>query len=698
MPTKQAAKPNILIVDDREEGLMALETVLQDCGYNLVRAQSGQEALSHLLSTNFAVVLMDVQMPEMNGFETASYIKKREKTRNIPIIFVTGVDRDERFVSHGYQSGAVDYLFKPFDPQILRSKVAVFVELYEQSQQIKQQAEQIAESQVQEQARQLERLELESRIRYRNLADAIPHIVWKAAPDFTVDYFNQTWSQYTGLSFEQSSGAGWKSAFYPEDLHGFMQAWTSAAESQKNFEVEARIYNSNLREHRWHLLKVVPERGLDDTILSWLVTSTEIHKLKEIEAQLIEAKKEADAANKAKSFFLANMSHEIRTPLGAIMGFSELLLQDDLDLREVEAHASTIKRNGEQLLKIIDEILDISKIESGSLHISKEKVYLADLAKSVESYVTIQASKKNLGLTFEIEGKVPEYIYSDTTRLRQILTNIIGNAVKFTHAGLIRVIIKYERNIHNGKTYFVIKDQGPGIDEKYINVLFKPFSQGDSSTSRKYGGTGLGLALSRKLARALDGDLVLSETKPGEGSTFTISVGSPLDSNARWIETLGPGLNRFVGKSMKQPLIRRGLEGIKVLVADDAIENQRLIRYFLEKAGATVEIANDGEEAIAKAINGDHNLVLMDIQMPGVDGYQATQALRSRGFTKPILAVTAHALIEERERCLNVGCTDHLSKPLDPRILVECVALHSNISDSFGGSVDGSGEQQIRTH
>lgn len=669
-------RANILLVDDKDDGLLALETVLRDCNYNLVKARSGKEALTHLLSMEFAVILLDVHMPDMDGFETASYIKRRERTRSTPIIFVTGVDQDQRFISHGYESGAVDYLFKPFDPQILRSKVSVFVELYEQAQQIKTQAKQIAEIQAQEQSRRLQQLEMESRIRYRNLADAIPHIVWKATADYSVEHFNQTWTDYTGFTLEQSCGSGWTAAFMREDLVRLLKTWREASSAGKNFEMECRIYNQRVKDHRWHLIKAVAERDHETgKILTWLLTCTDIQKLKDIEQELIGAKKDAEAANKAKSFFLANMSHEIRTPLGAIMGFSDLLVVDDFSSEDRQSYAAIIKKNGEQLLQIIDEILDISKIESGSLSLANERIYLKELVQTVSSCLSLQVSKKRLNLTFRVDGQVPEYMYSDPTRVRQILINIIGNAVKFTHKGSIDVTIKFE-NSQNPYIEFIIQDTGHGIEEQHITGLFRPFSQGDSSTSRKFGGTGLGLALSRKLAQALGGDVLLLETVKDKGSIFSVRIGTK-HSITPMISTLSEVLTKVQREDEQNRLMSSGLEGVTVLLVDDAPENRWMISMFLQKAGALVDVAQDGQEAIEKALQGSHDLVLMDIQMPGMDGYQATQHLREQGYKKPILAVTAHALVEEREKCIEIGCTDHLSKPVNQKDLVERVARYS---------------------
>lgn len=560
-----------------------------------------------------------------------------------------------------------------------RSKVAVFVELFQQARKINHQTAQLAQAQAQlkEQTRRLEQMELESRIRYRNLADAIPHIVWKAGADMTVDYFNRTWTAYTGLTLEQSCGAGWMSVFHADDLPMFMNAWREAGRMKKGFEIETRILNKADGVYRWHLIKGVPDQPVEGgEVVSWLLTCTEIHALKEIEGQLVGAKKEAEDANKAKSFFLANMSHEIRTPLSAILGFSELLFDAELRADERFSHALVIKKNGEQLLRLIDEILDISKIESNTLSLCKEKIYMRELIRAVESCLSIQAKQKNLLLDFHFAGSVPEYFYSDPTRVRQILINIVGNAVKFSGAGIVKVRLTMEpQDAGVPKLKVVVEDNGPGIDPEHIGSLFKPFSQGDGSTSRRYGGTGLGLALSRRLAQALGGDVVLESTQKGVGSRFVVTLDAPCDG-AKFIT--GVDSRPEAGRSLPpvRPLMRNGLEQMRILVADDAPENQWLFSFFLRKAGATVAFAGDGEQVVDMALKGDYHLILMDIQMPKVDGYEATRALRAKGFKKPILAVTAHALVEEKERCLQAGCDDHLPKPVDPRVLIERIVLH----------------------
>ncbi|MEW5790228.1 MAG: PAS domain-containing protein [Pseudomonadota bacterium] len=269
-------KANILLVDDRPENLLALEAILDGLGHNLIRASSGEEALKHLLKHEFAVILLDVQMPGMNGFETARLIKEREKSRHIPIVFLTAISKDAHFVFKGYSVGAVDYLFKPFNPDVLKSKVAVFIELFLKNEQIRQQAELLRQAERREQERQLAALERASQQRYRNLADAIPQIVWTARPDGTFSYFNERWFDYTGLARAQCDAAAWESAFHPEDLQRYLAHWRRAAEAGAALEVEGRLRRAADQSYRWHLIQVLPEQDADGRIVAWLGTCTDI--------------------------------------------------------------------------------------------------------------------------------------------------------------------------------------------------------------------------------------------------------------------------------------------------------------------------------------------------------------------------------------------------------------------------------------
>ncbi len=380
---------------------------------------------------------------------------------------------------------------------------------------------------------------------------------------------------------------------------------------------------------------------------------------------LLDAKEAAEAANLAKSAFLANMSHEIRTPLGAVLGFSDLVIDPNVKPSEKANFLAAVKRNGELLSNIINDILDLSKIEAGKMQISTHEVMLMEVLTDTKTLLDLQASDKGVALNVSIDEDVPEKIKTDPLRLRQVLINIIGNAIKFTAKGSVDVRISKANSGSKNLLSFSVKDTGTGIRADQINKLFAPFSQADVSTKRKYGGTGLGLVLSKRFANLLGGDVVLTETTPDKGSTFTI--------------TIDPGpVQSVVGDSAKSKLVEMQksglrLDGIKVLLAEDSIDNQTLVTRFLKLAGASVEIASDGKEATQKAKNDHYDVLLMDLQMPVMDGYEATSQLRREGYRGKIVALTAHALSEERERCLKSGFDDHISKPVNRDLLIELV-------------------------
>jgi len=394
-------KVNILLVDDRPEGLISLEAVLNDSQYNLIKANSGQEALAQVLKNDFAVILMDVQMPEMDGIETTTIIKQREKSKNIPVIFMTANNVSEQNIIKGYSVGAVDYVLKPFDEHILKSKVAVFVELHKKNQLIQEQTRAIHEIERRERMRILHDLENEGRRRYQNLADAVPQILFRANALQQIEYFNQFWVKYTGLNHVDSKIDLWKQAFQQNDLQVFLQEWDMAISSQQGFELECRIKQAN-DEYRWHLLRIIPEFDAEINLTSWLGVASDIHDQKLVQEELILAKKLAEVANETKSNFLANMSHEIRTPLGVILGFSELLIDTKIAPEEKIKLVSSIKRNGEHLSRIIDEILDLSKVESGKMDMEQTDIQLLEFLDSLRCFFSVPAKNKNLQLEFEI--------------------------------------------------------------------------------------------------------------------------------------------------------------------------------------------------------------------------------------------------------------------------------------------------------
>lgn len=668
---KDSNSVDVLIVDDRIDGLITLEAVLSSPSVNLVKAQSGREALELLNLYEFAVILLDVQMPEMDGFETAAIIRQNEKYKMTPIIFVTAINKDERYIYRGYEAGAVDYVFKPFEPQILRAKVSVFLDLFKKNRQLAAQADRIRESERRERYLRLTELENESLKRYRNLADAIPHMVWRARADGTWDYINKGWTDYTGLTLEKSSGNTWQGTIFPEDINPFLKVWMDSMNEGKSFEAECRIVGKN-NEVRWFWVKAVPELNLSGQITNWLGTCTDIHGRKMAEIKLIEAEQEAKAASHSKTSFLANMSHEIRTPMNAILGFTELMLDTEQSPEERVKCIHTVQRNASQLLKIIDEILDISKVESGHMQIERVDVNVPGILEDLKNFLRLQAADKGLEFKIRLASAIPRVIYSDPTRLRQILLNLIGNAIKFTKKGFVHVDVSWEEKIEKegkNKLIFLVSDSGIGIAPQNIGRLFQPFMQEDDSTTRHFGGTGLGLILSKQLAQAMGGNVTLKESMPGQGSQFLVEVQADPLPDSSFVSSLDFNI-RPRNKKFPQKGDTR-LKNVKVLLVEDVIDNQALMVHFLSMAGAEVEVANNGVEGVAKALAGKFDAVLMDIQMPFLDGYEATRQLRGQGYKAPIIALTAHALMEERDKSIEAGCDDHLSKPVEFNVLIE---------------------------
>ncbi len=398
------------------------------------------------------------------------------------------------------------------------------------------------------------------------------------------------------------------------------------------------------------------------TLINLCAQSLERARLTEEEQS---ARAAAEAANRAKTDFLANISHEIRTPLGVVQGFADLLYEEpDLDPK-YRYWISIIRRNTRQLNSLIGDVLDITKIEADKLEIESLCFPLQEWLHDTITTAEFKAREKGTEIEFKV-GDVPKMIKSDPTRLRQILLNLIGNAIKFTPEGKVRVDIESS----GPHLQFTITDTGIGIAPEFQEHVFDPFMQADSSTQRMFGGTGLGLPISKRLAIALGGELKLVESAPGRGSTFSfyIPIEPPISSEEKKV-TL---------RRATQPRSQR-LSGIKVLLVEDSPDNQYLLNQMLSMEGAQVDIAASGPEGIKRALSGTYHVVLMDIQMPGMDGFQAVRELRDHGYKRPIAALTAHAIRTEMDKPELAGFDDYLTKPIDRPTLINTVARLSRI-------------------
>ncbi len=360
----------------------------------------------------------------------------------------------------------------------------------------------------------------ESEGKFRMLAEFIPQLVWSKHKDGQVDYFNKRWCAYTGLNQEQSLNAGWRQAIHPDDVVALDLAWEESEKTGISFCHDYRLKGAD-GAYRWFTSRSLPVRGESGEIVRWFGTCTDIHDEKLRIDALRFAKEEAEAATQLKSSFLANMSHEIRTPLSAILGFTDLLRDTSLSSQDREKFHEIVRRNGEQLLGLIDDILDLSRVESGQFEIETIAMSVSELTSELRSLLAVKAQMKELELQIEIDANVPSAIGTDPLRLKQILVNLLGNAIKFTDGGVVRLDI---RQMPNASIGFLVSDTGIGISPQLSKNLFKPFSQCDASITRKFGGTGLGLALSKQLAKSLGGELSLKSSVPGKGSVFELTI------------------------------------------------------------------------------------------------------------------------------------------------------------------------------
>lgn len=557
----ESEKTDILIVDDRPENLLALESLLESPDLNIIKAASGNEALGLMLQHDFALVLLDVQMPEMDGFETAELMRGSEKTRDIPIIFLTAISKEQRHVFKGYETGAVDYLFKPLEPEILKSKVKIFLDLYGQR---------------------------------------------------------------------------------------------KALERNTN----------NLKKA--------------------------IAKLKKSEVELKKAKEAAETATEAKNEFLAHLSHEIRTPLNTILGMEDLLRESPLTSEQKE-YLVAISSSGEALLTLVDDIIDLSKVEADCLKLEHIDFDLKELIEETCRNTALGTREKDLKLSWQVMPGVPTSLIGDPTRLRQILVNLIGRVLKDTkksevvvEASMVDGVSKKAMNSEKS-IMFSIRDAGVEIPKGKMNTIFESFIVAGASSGRKFGEDGPGMNLSKRLVELMGGQICIKNAddpdifkSAGANEISTMDrAGKSIYFTANF-QVQAEDKRQIRPRSTKSATAYKDLKAFSILVVEDNVQNLMLIKSYLKRTPYQLDVSENGESAVKKFVSGKYDLVLMDIHMPVMDGYSATGAIRKwekQNMAKetPIIALSAGAHKEDMEKCLNSGFSAHLSKPIKKSKLIEAI-------------------------
>ncbi|MFB2891528.1 response regulator [Aerosakkonemataceae cyanobacterium BLCC-F50] len=701
-------KVNILLVDDRAENLLALEAILEPLGQNLVKANSGMEALRSLLNQDFAVILLDVQMPEMDGFETATLIRQRERSRHTPIIFQTAYNTNETNIFKGYSIGAVDYLLKPINPAILKSKVATFVDLYQNTEQVKQQTLQLVSINAELK---------ESEERFRSLSVCSPVGIFQTDIAGLCTYTNPRCQAICGFTLEESLGEGWLKFVHPDDRDRVLTDWYSYTRQGREYSDECR-FMSKEGTIRWTYLRSSPLFSGQGELIGYVGTieditqekqaATELKKAKEeleirveertseltkaiedlqseiaerkrAEEALQQAKESAEIANRAKSDFLSVVSHELRTPLTSVLGFAKIIKKKletvvfpevktedkkvQKTVKQVEDNLDIIVSEGERLTNLINDVLDLAKLESGKIEWKLEPVSLKEIIEQATAATSALFLTKPLQLIQDIEPELPQ-IVADKDRLIQVIINLISNAVKFTSEGSIICRVKKT----NKEVIISIIDTGIGIATDDQNQVFEKFKQVGDTLTDKPKGTGLGLSICKQIVE-YHGGRIWVESELGKGSNFSFTLPTASVTEGELLKT---DINTLL-KQLKDHVVTSTPTSVEhqktILVVDDEAPIRELLRQQLEAEGYSVKEAQNGVDAIRQVKQEIPDLIILDVMMPAMNGFDVAAVLKNdpKTFKVPIIILS---IVEDKDRGYGLGIDSYLTKPINTEELL----------------------------
>jgi len=616
--------PKILVVDDIEENLLTLKGNLRGIEAEIITAYSGKEALLQVLRHDFALLIVDVQMPEMNGYETAERIRLGKRNKHVPIIFLTAVYYDQTSVLKGYHAGAVDYLTKPFNREILISKVRIFLDLDHIKNEL-----------------------IESKNQFQLIVQDQTDLICRTDQNLKILFVNRSFLVALAKTFESIKDQNILDYIFEPDR-------------EKIEKSISELTPSNAVAKFQHTLMISPVRSLTvSTIIRalynpvyelsgyQLVMRDVTAELKTREA-LVEAKEAAEKATRSKSQFLANMSHEIRTPMNSIIGMIDVLYETNIDEDQRE-DLDVIKFSANKLLDLLNDILDFSKIEANQIKLEKVWFNLNEELNKTRRLFEIKANEKGIALNLNIHPGVPVSVKGDPLRTSQIIINLLNNALKFTNEGNVSLAVEIEKMKQDNiaRIKFTISDTGIGMPENVSNSIFELFNQGDPSITREYGGTGLGLAISKSLSELMGGTISF-QTQKNKGTTFWFSLDYEIEK---------PAMPEYKNKP-------------SVLVVDDNEINRKVACSVLKKNGFNPDEAENGKVALEKVLANRYELIIMDIQMPVMDGFTASQEIRHIERNLPdhqrsrIIALTANATREDQEKSKKSGMDGFLTKPL----------------------------------